>query len=58
MLDLLLDGWMFLGVLLPLMFAAAHLLAPRAVSPWLPALYLALAVIQLTWLAVWRGVPR
>ena len=47
---------MFLGVALPLLFAVAHWLAPRPSSPWLFLLYLALAVIQLTWLAVWRGV--
>lgn len=47
---------MFLGVALPLLFAVAHWLAPRPSSPWLLLLYLALAVIQLTWLAVWRGV--
>jgi AraC-like DNA-binding protein len=47
---------MFLGVALPLLFALAHGLAPRSSSPWLLLLYLGLAVIQLTWLAVWRGV--
>lgn len=47
---------MFLGVALPLLFAAAHALSPRPASPWLLALYLTLAVIQLTWLSVWRGV--
>lgn len=56
MYTLLLNGWMFLGVALPLLFAVAHWLAPRPSSPWLLALYLTLAVIQLTWLAVWRGV--
>ncbi len=47
---------MFLGVALPLLFAAAHALAPRPSSPWLLLLYFTLAIIQLTWLAVWRGV--
>ncbi len=47
---------MFLGVALPLLFAAAHWLAPRPASPWLLLLYFTLAIIQLTWLAVWRGV--
>ncbi len=47
---------MFLGVALPLLFAAAHALAPRPPSPWLLLLYLTLAIIQLSWLAVWRGV--
>lgn len=47
---------MFLGVVLPLLFAAAHWLAPRRTSPWLLLLYFTLAIIQLTWLAVWRGV--
>lgn len=53
--DLLVNGWMFLGVALPLLFTAGQLLAPRATSPWLTALYLTLAIIQLTWLALWRG---
>lgn len=47
---------MFLGVALPLLFAAAHWLAPRPSSLWLLLLYFTLAIIQLTWLAVWRGV--
>jgi AraC-like DNA-binding protein len=47
---------MFLGVALPLLFAAAHALAPRPSSPWLLLLYFTLAIIQLTWLAVWCGV--
>lgn len=47
---------MFLGVALPLLFAVANWLAPRPSSLWLLLLYLSLAVIQLTWLAVWRGV--
>lgn len=55
MLTLLLDGWIFLGVALPLLFAAAHLLSPRPKSPWLLSLHLSLAVIQLTWFLVWRG---
>lgn len=47
---------MFLGVALPLLFAAAHWLAPRPTSRWLLALYAVVATIQLTWWAVWRGV--
>lgn len=46
---------MFLGVALPLLFATAHWLAPRPASLWLIALYAVLAIIQLTWLAVWAN---
>lgn len=55
MTSLLLTGWMFLGVALPLLFAAAHALSPRQPAPWLLALYGTLAVIQLTWLLAWAG---
>ncbi len=56
MTDLLLSGWMFLGVALPLLFAATQALAPRPASPALAGLCLVLALIQLGWLAQWAGL--